>query len=47
MRVRVYSSDGVTPFAPLPRLDQCEAELVPYVNKASGKSDPLLVFTPP
>ena len=47
MRVRVYSSDGVTPFAPLSGLDQCEAEMVPYINKVSGKSDPLLVFTPP
>lgn len=47
MRVRIYSSDGVTPFSPLPHLDQCEAEMVPYVNKVTGKSDPLLVFTPP
>ena len=47
MRVRIYGSDGHTPASPLAGLNQTDGDMVPYINKISGKSDPIIFFTPP
>lgn len=44
MKVRIYLRD--IPSNPLVGCG-CDAEVIPYTNKITGESDPMIMFTPP